>query len=61
MDMMKLGAGGRFKKLVATIKARGGKEARNPAAIAAMIGRKKYGKTRFQKMAAMGRKRSMKA
>lgn len=59
MDSMKLGSGGRFKKLVMTIKERGGKAARNPAAIAAMIGRKKYGKSRFQKMAAMGKKKAM--
>jgi hypothetical protein len=30
---------------------------KNPAALAAWIGRKKFGKTKFQKMAAAGRKR----
>jgi hypothetical protein len=43
-----------FKRLEASIAARGG--VRNPAAVAASIGRKKYGKKKFQKAAAKGRK-----
>ncbi len=53
-DSMKPGGGGRFKKLVKKLK--GKKGIKNPAAVAAAIGRKKYGKKRFQKMAAKGRK-----
>jgi len=46
----------RFDKLVAILKARKGKaKVTNPGALAAWIGRKKYGKTRFQKMAKAGR------
>ena len=51
---MKLGGGGRFAKVEAAA-ARGG--AKNPAAVAAMVGMKKYGKTRMTKMAVAGRKR----
>ena len=43
-----------FEKTVAAIK-KGG-SARDPEAVAAAIGRKKYGKERFQKAAAAGRK-----
>ena len=43
-----------FDKTVAAIK-KGG-SARNPAAVAAAIGRKKYGKEKFQKAAAAGKK-----
>lgn len=39
-----------FKKLESKIAARG--DVRNPGAVAATIGRKKYGKKRFQKAAA---------
>lgn len=42
---MKLGKGGRFKKLEAEIAARGG--ALDPHAVAASIGLKKYGKQRM--------------
>lgn len=52
---MKPGGGGRFEKLTAELKAKG---AKNPKALAAWIGRKKYKKKRFQKMAAVGRKRA---
>jgi len=45
-----------FKKLKAKIAAKGG--ARNPAAVAAAIGRKKYGKEKFQAAAAAGKKMS---
>ena len=40
-----------FKKVEAAVAAGG---ARNPAAVAAAIGRKKYGKAKFQKAAAAG-------
>lgn len=51
----KLGTGKRFKAVAASAKAGG---ARDPGAVAAAAGRKKYGKKRFQKMAAKGRKRT---
>jgi len=50
----KPGEGGRFKAMK-KLAAAGG--ARDPGAIAAAIGRRKYGKKRFQQMAAAGRKR----
>jgi hypothetical protein len=49
----KLGSGGRFKKLTGQLAAKG---ASDPAALAAFIGRKKFGKGPFQKMAAASRK-----
>lgn len=49
-----LGSGGRFKKLVKSLKAKG--DVSNPAAVAAAIGRKKYGAKKFAKLAAAGRK-----
>lgn len=52
MVKAKLGSGGRFKALVGKL---AGKVA-NPAAVAASIGRKKYGKAKFQAMAAKGKK-----
>jgi hypothetical protein len=45
----------RFDKLKAKLAARG--DVADPAGAAAEIGRKKYGKTAFQKMAAAGRKK----
>jgi len=45
------GEGGRFKKLKKEL---GGKGAKDPAALASWIGRKKYGKGKFQKMATAG-------
>ena len=51
----KPGQGGRFAALKKSIAARG--KVRNPGAVAAAIGRKKYGKKRFQAMAAAGKKR----
>jgi hypothetical protein len=48
------GSGERFAAVEAAIAKRGG--VKNPGAVAAAIGRKKYGKTKFQKMAAAGRK-----
>lgn len=50
----KLGSGARFKKLSGQLKTKGVK---NPKALAASIGRKKYGKKKFQSMAAAGRRR----
>lgn len=49
----KLGSGGRFKKLERKLKGHVG----NPSAVAASIGRKKYGNERFQNLAAKGRKK----
>jgi hypothetical protein len=42
-----------FKGLAAKLKGK----VRNPKAVAAAIGRKKYGKTRFQRMAAAGKRK----
>jgi hypothetical protein len=50
----KLGSGARFKAIEAKAKAGG---AKNPAAVAAAAGIKKYGKAKMAKMAAAGRKR----
>lgn len=52
---MKIGGGGRFKALTAKL---GSKGANDPGALAAFIGRQKYGKAAFQAMAAKGRKAS---
>lgn len=52
MQGMKLGQGGRFQKLKGELAKKG---AKNPAAVAAYIGRKKYGKTKFQSLAAKGK------
>jgi hypothetical protein len=49
----KPGEGSRFKALTKALAAKG---AKNPAALAAWIGRKKYGAKRMAKMAARGRK-----
>lgn len=46
---MKLGGGGRFAALEGTLAQRPG--VRNPAALAASIGRKKLGKQKFQNLA----------
>lgn len=48
-----LGSGERFARLQSQLKRRG---ARNPAALAAFIGRKKYGAKRFAQLSAQGRK-----
>tara|TARA_R110002124_G_scaffold167432_1_gene334740 strand:+ start:282 stop:482 length:201 start_codon:yes stop_codon:yes gene_type:complete len=50
----KLGSGARFKALATKLK-KGG--ARKPKALAAYIGRKKYGKEEMAKMATKGKKR----
>jgi hypothetical protein len=52
------GTGGRFKALAKSIRA-GGK-VRNPEAVAAWIGRKKYGAKQMAKWSAGGRKRGRK-
>ena len=46
-----LGSGERFRSLSAKLKGK----VRDPRAAAASIGRKKYGKEKFQKMAAKGK------
>tara|TARA_R100000656_G_scaffold109214_1_gene81238 strand:+ start:41 stop:256 length:216 start_codon:yes stop_codon:yes gene_type:complete len=48
----KLGTGKRFKQLTSKLKG-----AKDPKALAAYIGRKKYGKKKMSAMAAKGRKR----
>lgn len=50
----KLGSGARFKAVVKSAKAGG---AKNPEAVAAAVGRKKLGKTRFQSLAKKGKKK----
>ena len=50
----KLGSGKRFSAMTKALKARG---AKNPGALAAYIGKKRYGAKRMAKMAAAGRKR----
>lgn len=50
----KLGGGGRFAALKNKLKGK----VSNPAAVAAAIGRKKYGNAKMQAMAAKGRKRA---
>jgi len=52
---MKLGGGGRFKKLVKSLKSKG-KSAGSAAKIAASIGRKKYGGKKMASMAKKGKK-----
>lgn len=49
-----LGSGERFAALKSKLASRPG--VTNPGALAAYIGRKKYGKARFQKLSAKGRK-----
>lgn len=53
----KLGSGARFK---AVEKAAAKSGAENPAAVAAMVGRKKYGAKKMASMAAAGKKRKSK-
>ncbi len=52
---MKPGGGGRFAKLKSELGHRKG--VTNPGALAAWIGRRKYGESGFQKMAARGKMR----
>mgnify|MGYP006977954602 CR=1 FL=1 len=49
-----LGSGERFARLTRELRQKGVKD---PEALAAWIGRKKYGKERFQRLAAKGRKK----
>lgn len=49
----KLGTGARFKSLTNKLAAKG---AKNPKALAAYIGRKKYGATKMAKLSAAGRR-----
>lgn len=49
-DSMKLGGGGRFKKLESSF----GPGVRNPAALAASIGRKKYGPAKMSGLSHRG-------
>lgn len=53
---MKPGGGGRFAALKAKLGKRKG--VTSPGALAAYIGREKYGKAKFQGMAAKGRSRA---
>jgi len=53
MSKAPLGSGERYKKLVGDLEKKGVKD---PMALAAWIGRKKYGKAKFQKLAAEGKK-----
>lgn len=50
---MRLGGGGRFEALKAKLAAQG---ASSPGGLAAYIGRKKYGKKKFAKLSAGGKK-----
>lgn len=50
----KLGSGARFKALTSELAAKG---ARTPKALAAWIGRKKYGSKRFSQLSARGRRK----
>lgn len=53
-----LGSGARFRQLKGKLAKRG---ASNPGALAAYIGRKKYGAKKFSKLSAKGRKRKVPA
>lgn len=55
---MRPGGGGRFAKLKASLAAKG--DVDNPGAVAASIGRKKYGAAKMASWAAAGRKRAAK-
>jgi hypothetical protein len=52
MKKPKLGSGARFAALKQKLKGK----VSNPGAVAASIGRKKYGKKKFQALAAKGKK-----
>lgn len=54
---MKPGGGGRFAKLKSELASKG---ASNPGALAAVIGRKKYGKKKMASWAAKGKERASK-
>jgi hypothetical protein len=53
-DSMKVGGGGRFKKLEGELSHKKGVS--NPGALAAYIGRRKYGAAKMAKMSAAARK-----
>ena len=53
---MRPGGGGKFAKMVDALKGK----VENPAAVAASIGRKKYGAKQMAKWSAQGRKRANK-
>lgn len=53
----KLGTGKRFKALKGKLAKKGAKD---PGALAAFIGRKKFGKKRFQQLATKGKRRKSK-
>lgn len=55
MAKPKLGSGQRFRNLTRMLSSKPG--IRNPKAVAASIGRKKYGASKMSSMAARGRKR----
>lgn len=55
MTKAKLGSGARFKSLTKKLAAKG---ATNPKALAAYIGRKKYGKQKFAKLSVGGKKKT---
>ena len=55
---LKPGGGGKFAKLVDKLKAKG-KSASSAKAIAASVGRKKYGAKKMAKFSAEGRHRNM--
>lgn len=55
MAKPKLGSGARFAALEKSIAEKG--KVSDPAAVAASIGRKKYGKEKFQKLSVKGKKK----
>lgn len=55
--MGKVGSGERFKQLSSSLAAKG---AENPDALAAYIGRKKYGKEEYQALAQAGKNKKKK-
>ena len=57
MKKPKLGSGERFKQLKSKLKTKGVKD---PEALAASIGRKKYGNKKFNSTAKMGRDKQVK-
>lgn len=56
MAKSKLGSGSRFKALTQKIASKG--HISDPAAVAAIMGRKKYGAKKMGKLSAMGKKKS---
>ena len=56
MKQPKLGSGARFSKLTNMLSKQD--NVKDPAALAASIGRKKLGKDKFQSLAAAGKKKS---